>query len=267
MLQSFRRVGQLIVILGIVITPFLATQDANFLHHLMVPKGSPWSFTLFGYNISDPLAALGTVFAGREIYVPFLWTAVLPIILTILLGRVFCSWICPMNFILELNDKLRDLLKKMGQQPHNLVFKHQNKYYVLGGGLVLSLILGTQVFALVYPPAVLSRELFYMVFFHSFGAGLYWILFILIFELTISKRWWCRYCCPGGALLSLIGRRRLLVIRGNQEICKDCLKCKWLCPLGLNPLQDGIGRECNNCGVCISECPSNVLRFNLRFLD
>ncbi|MBU0986318.1 MAG: 4Fe-4S binding protein [Proteobacteria bacterium] len=265
MLQPLRRIIQSLVVSLIIFIPLLSTQNTAILQHPAVPKGSPWSLTLFGYHISDPLAVLGTIFASREIYIPFLWTAVVPIIFTVLLGKVYCGWICPMNFISEFNDRLRDLLKKTGYRQHNLVFKHHHKYYVLGGGLFITALLGIQTFALVYPPAVLSREVFYLAFFHSFGAGLYWIFFILIFELTISRRWWCRYCCPGGALLSLVGQYRLLVIRGNQKVCKDCLKCIGLCPLGLNPLQDGIGRECNNCGVCISKCPENVLGFNLRF--
>jgi ferredoxin-type protein NapH len=264
MIQLLRRTIQVLVILLIIAIPFLTIHSGDIIPQSFVPKGSTWSITIFGYTISDPLSVLGSIFASREIYIPLLLTALIPLIFTVLLGRVFCGWLCPMNLILEINDKIRNLFKKTGNKPYNLVFKRLNKYYVLGGGLFLTVVLGFQVFPLIYPPAIVGREVFHLTFFHKFGTGIYLLLFILFFELAISRRWWCRYICPGGALLSLIGKRRLLVIRGNEKECKECSKCIRACPLGLNPVQDGTGIECDNCGICISKCPQKNLHYGLR---
>ncbi|MBN1268327.1 MAG: 4Fe-4S binding protein [Kiritimatiellae bacterium] len=46
----------------------------------------------------DPLAALGTLLTTRTLYAG-LWWAGLTLILTILLGRFFCSWVCPFGTI------------------------------------------------------------------------------------------------------------------------------------------------------------------------
>jgi polyferredoxin len=40
-----------------------------------------------------------------------LWSLLIPVSITVLLGRVFCGWICPMNTLLEVIDKCRRLLR------------------------------------------------------------------------------------------------------------------------------------------------------------
>ncbi|MDI7277643.1 MAG: 4Fe-4S binding protein, partial [Anaerolineae bacterium] len=48
----------------------------------------------------DPLAALAAMLAGRA-WIPRLALAVGTVALTILLGRVWCGWLCPLGTILE----------------------------------------------------------------------------------------------------------------------------------------------------------------------
>ena len=52
-------------------------------------KGSTWSGRLFGLKLSDPLAAAGQMAAGLTVYSPFLLTALIPILATLVLGRFF----------------------------------------------------------------------------------------------------------------------------------------------------------------------------------
>ncbi|MEE9519506.1 MAG: 4Fe-4S binding protein, partial [bacterium] len=58
-------------------------------------KGNTWSGSFWGLKLSDPLAALGQMAAGLTLHQPFLLTALIPVILTVLLGRFYCGWICP----------------------------------------------------------------------------------------------------------------------------------------------------------------------------
>jgi len=74
-------------------------------------KGSLWSMRFAGFDISDPLAVAEMLFASKTIHVPFLISIILPIIITLLLGRVFCSWLCPAHLLFTCGDKLRSLLK------------------------------------------------------------------------------------------------------------------------------------------------------------
>ena len=131
--------------------------------------------------------------------------------------------------------------------------------------------------AYVYPPAVLNREVHEFVFavfdraelgkFSLTASGLSLasalILAIAMFELFVSRRWWCRYVCPGGALYAGLGMHRILRVRLSQSRCTDCVQCVAACPMGLNPMKNQMGSDCDNCGVCISACNDDALTYRL----
>ncbi len=230
-------------------------------------KGTTWSGTLFGLKLSDPLALVGQVSAGKTVYWPFLLTALIPIILTLLFGRFFCGWICPATFIYELNDNLGAWLRRAGLPVSRRKLDYRLKYIVLAVGIVLSMISGTVLFAAMYPPAVLGREIYYAIALGGFGAGMVYFLLTMLFDLMVTRRGFCRYVCPGGALYSLLGRFRLLRIKRDVGQCNDCAKCNVVCQFGLDPLRDDFGQECNNCSACIAVCPTDALSFTAKIKD
>ncbi len=230
-------------------------------------KGTTWSGTFFGLQLSDPLAVLGQVAAGLEIYWPFLLTALIPVLFTLLLGRFFCGWICPATFLYELNTNLGLLLKRAGLGIGQRHLDRRLKYLVLVIGIILSAITGSVMVAAVYPPAVLGREIYYAIALGGFGAGTVFFALTLLFDLLVARRGFCRYLCPGGALYSLLGRYRLLRIQRIVENCNDCAKCNAICEFGLDPLRDGFGQECNNCTACIAVCPTDALTFQISIKD
>ena len=230
-------------------------------------KGNTWSGTFWGVQLSDPLAALGQMAAGLNFYTPFLITALIPIILTVLFGRIYCGWICPATFIYELNTNLATLLRKAGLKTGNKRFDRRLKYLVLIIGVLISAITGSIVVAGIYPPAIIGREIYYAIALGGFGAGAVFFLLTLLFDLLVARRGFCRYLCPGGALYSLLGRYRVFRIQRNVETCNDCAKCNAVCEFGLDPLRDGFGQECNNCSACIAVCPTDALTFKIRTTD
>jgi len=226
-------------------------------------KGSTWSGTLFGLKLSDPLAVVGQFAASLSLYWPFLLTALLPIVVSLVLGRVFCGWVCPATFIYELNDNLATWLRRLGIPISARKLDRRLKYLILGVGIVLSAITGSVVYAAIYPPAIIGRELYYAIAAGGFGAGASFFLLTLLFDLMVARRGFCRYLCPGGALYSLLGHFRLLRIQREVKLCNDCAKCNAICQFGLDPLNDGFGQECNNCSACIAVCPTDALVFKL----
>ena len=83
----------------------------------------------------------------------------------------------------------------------------------------------------------------------------------------VTRRGFCRYVCPGGALYSLLGHFRLFRIKRDVTLCNDCAKCNVVCQFGLDPLHDNFTRECNNCTACIAVCPTDALIFTASFKD
>ena len=230
-------------------------------------KGTTWSGTFFGLQISDPLAAVGQIFSGMSIYLPFVLTALLPVVFTIIFGRFFCGWICPATFLYELNTNVAAWLKRAGINTGKRRFDRRIKYLVLATGLLLSAITGSVLVAGVYPPAIIGREIYYAVALGGFGSGSVFFVGTMLFDLLVARRGFCRYLCPGGALYSLLGHYRLFRIQRIVENCNDCAKCNAICEFGLDPLRDGFGQECNNCTACIAICPTDALTFKIRFTD
>ena len=224
-------------------------------------KGNTWSGTFWNIQLSDPLAVLGQIASGLKIYWPFLLTALLPFLLTAIFGRFFCGWVCPATLLYELNTNLAAILQKAGFRTGRRQFDRRLKYIVLLLGLVVAMVSGSVVFAAIYPPAVIGREIYYAIALGGFGSGIVYFLITMLFDLLVARRGFCRYLCPGGALYSLIGRYRLFRIKRIVESCNDCAKCSAICEFGLDPLHDDFGQECNNCCACIAVCPTDAMTF------
>ncbi|MCP4454862.1 MAG: 4Fe-4S binding protein [Planctomycetes bacterium] len=226
--------------------------------------GTLWSMKIGPVEFTDPLAAAEAIAASRAFHAPLLLSILLPVIGTLLLGRVFCSWICPGYLLFEIGNLLRRLLRLAEIQPGQLRFSYKNKYTLLGVGLVFATLTGLPLFANIYPPAVLSRIFHAWVFGTALKAIVITFGLMLLVEVIISPRWWCRTMCPGGALYGLIGAVRLVRVKVNTDACTQCRKCHTSCPMGLKPEQECRTMECDNCGVCLGHCPENALGFGLQ---
>ncbi len=239
--------------------------------------GGPWSAELFGLSMTDPLGAAESIVARKHVAKVVLISLIIPILLTALFGRIFCSWICPMGLLLEITDKFRKVLKFLEIKTYNVRFTRGTKFALLVVGLISSAILSVPILGYVYPPAIISRELHDLIFtlFDRAEAkllgftfvGLTWmsliLLGIILFEVVISRRWWCRYVCPGGALYILLGIKRPVRIKLLESKCTHCVDCVVACPMGLNPMNNQMGAECDNCGACISSCHDDALKYSV----
>ena len=227
--------------------------------------GNVWTINIFGFKITDPLAVLESTATTFLLYLPLILSALIPVVLTIVLGKVFCGWICPMHLILEINDKIRGLLIKVGYNSRDIIFSKRTKYYVLIIGILAASFAGRPLMALIYPPAVISREIFYKIYTGMWGAGVTVIAIIVFVELVLSRRWWCRYICPGGALYTLLSRVRVLKVKRDDLSCDQCGDCIPICPYDLKPMTKLLNADCDQCGLCISVCKPGALRYTFPF--
>jgi ferredoxin-type protein NapH len=240
-------------------------------------RGSTWSLELFGVTLTDPLAALESALASRSVRWVLIAGVLLPLLGTVLLGRVFCSWICPVGTLLEANGFLRRVLRFLELKPGKASLWAGNKYVLLGLGLALSLAVGLPILGYLYPPALLAREAHNGVtaMFDRAEDGLLgfsaagltvasWLLLgIAMVEVAFGARLWCRSLCPGGALYALLGHFRLVRVERRPEDCTSCGQCVVACEMGLSPMTDFTGIECDNCGKCVAECGDDALAFRL----
>ncbi len=226
-------------------------------------KGTIWSMRIAGWDLTDPLAAAEAIAATHSIYRPLVTSILIPVVLTLLLGKVFCSWICPGNLLFEVAGKLRRLLRFAEIPPAEVEFSRKNKYVLLAVGLAVAAVVGLPIFALVYPPAAVSRLIHAWIFGTSLAGTLLVLGLIVVVEVVVSPRWWCRTMCPGGALYGLIGWPRLLRVKLDAARCTQCRECVPVCQPGLDPVYESDGIECDNCGQCVRHCPERALRYTL----
>jgi len=231
-------------------------------------QGNLSSSSLFGIiPLSDPYAALQMFAAGAIITTNLALGALIITVFYMLVGgRVFCSWVCPVNIITDAANYLRKKLE------FNTIQKKQPasrniRYWVLGLSLVLSYILGITAFEFISPISITHRAII-------FGLGLGWaaMLMIFLFDLFILKNGWCGHICPLGAFYAGIGKVGLIRVDHNEEKCTACMKCKEVCPenqvlfmVSKESLQvlDG---ECTNCGRCVEVCDDDALNFSIKKL-
>ena len=220
--------------------------------------GTPWSFRIFGIELLDPLAGVSLLLTGGGAAILI---AILPwVILVALLGRFFCGWLCPYVPVLAAASGLRALLRRLGADPPDLQPGRATPFVLLCCILLLSAAGGAVLAPLVYPPAILGRQLFSAVFYGGLGAGFTVIVSAFLIDTFISRAGVCRWLCPGGALFRLLGVASPVRVVRDREACDDCGACDEVCALAQSPMTDRLDSGCERCGKCVASCPQTALR-------
>lgn len=212
----------------------------------------------------SPLEGLESLLISKSVYSPSIIGMIIPLLVAFFLGRVFCSWLCPVSFLLELFDRARLRLSARPYLRNRLLVAKRWLWFTLIGELVISLVLGAPLFVFLSPPGLIGREMMMAVFFGKLALeGL--IILIVIFLELLTRRFFCRSFCPLGGLLALVGRKRSLRVDVRAGDCNSCGRCAKVCPMGLLPSEgEGESAYCWNCGECIDNCRQDALRFRWR---
>ena len=228
--------------------------------------GNLSSSSLFGLiPLSDPYAVLQMFVAGAVISSSLIIGALIIFIFyAIVGGRVFCSWVCPINMVTDLANYCRrvfgfDQIQKKQPATRNL------RYWVLAISLILSFGLGVGAFEFISPISMVHRGL-------VFGMGFGWaaMVVIFLFDLLVLKNGWCGHICPLGGFYSLISKFRVINVKYDNDKCTECMKCKLVCPekqvlhMITKETMPVLSGECTNCARCIEVCDDDALGFFLK---
>lgn len=226
--------------------------------------GSLSSSAAAGIPLLDPLAALEVLASGYGLAAVGLAGAALVVVAYGLVrGRAFCGWVCPVNLIGEGVDALRH---RLGIAVPERALDRHVKIAVAVAVVAASALVGFPVFETVSPIGAVNKGL-------AFGgfAGAGTLVAIVIAELFVSRRVWCRALCPLGGLFQVLGRAGQVNVRINHDACVHCGRCEEACladPVILAPALSGddiIVRagDCMACGACVDTCPARALSFSL----
>lgn len=225
-------------------------------------SGAPTSLWVGVFELVDPLESLGVaLFQG--VSWRWLWMVLPGVLLIVLLGRFFCGWACPYLPILAAANAARWLLTRLGVPLADVKLPRSSSRVVMVGLLVLTALAGTQLVPLVYPPAILGREVFRAVFYGSLGAGVLVVAGAFLFDTFVSRAGFCRSLCPGGAMFSVLSNLSPIHVHNERSKCTDCTVCDVVCNLGQSPMTAQLDAGCERCGQCIAACPTKALSFRI----
>ncbi|MDH5765124.1 MAG: quinol dehydrogenase ferredoxin subunit NapH [Gammaproteobacteria bacterium] len=227
------------------------------------------SLTLDVLPLSDPYVLLQSFFAGHLMEMTAITGALIVLVFYMLVGgRMYCSWVCPVNLITDAANWLRYKLGIKGGTQ----LSRSTRYWVLVMSLIVAVLTGVVAWELINPVTLLQRAII-------FGSVSAWVIVlgIFVFDAFVSQRGWCGHLCPMGAFYSLLARFSLLRVNAYaRNQCNDCMECFAICPEPqvITPALRGeeknissmiMSENCTNCGRCIDICSKDVFKFDHRF--
>lgn len=230
---------------------------------------------------------LGVVFRPQDFHLVVLLSLVALVTLvlsTVVVGRVWCGWLCPQTIFMEMvfrrieyfidGSAERQLRRDRGPWTTGRVLRSSVKHAVffalsfLLANVFLAWIIGAADLRVIVtdPPARHVGGLIAIVIFS--------VVFYLVFARFREQA--CVLACPYGRVLSsLIDARTITVTydhlrgeprrrmdptaaAGSAGDCVDCHRCVTVCPTGID-IRHGIQLECVSCTACIDTC-NDVMR-------
>jgi len=209
----------------------------------------PLAVTVCPIGLIQNLIVFGTV--------PYFWIGAI-VAYGLFAGRGFCGWFCPFG-------TLNDLLSF--RKVRILKSASFGKYAVLVGTVIAAWVMTDTMFCKICPAASLEASIPYLFMgvatvnrpflIHMASLG------VTLVGMVLVARFWCRYLCPMGALLSLFNRVSFLRLRLRKDTCTSCGVCATKCPMGLEPHFDHDNHNCIKCGLCATGCPTGALKLTV----
>ena len=248
----------------------------------------------------DPLVAITAMLAGRVVIGGFALAGI-TLVVTLLFGRVWCGWLCPMGTTLDL---LRPGKRSNKDAPKPPAEKWRGIKYLLLAFILTAALLGNQSLLFLDPITIMTRTLANAVwpalafgvraaetFLYQFDIlwgpldAVHKAIVFPVFRDTLSvyplavpiflafggivalnwwaERFWCRYLCPLGGLLGFLSRFSFFR-RIVSEECTSCALCSRHCPTGtIDPARNYASdpAECTVCYNCVESCPKGGTTF------
>ncbi len=194
----------------------------------------------------------------------------------LLLGRMFCGWVCPFGLLQELMFKLSRVEIKL---PENLKYVKYAILIIFVG--LLTFITGQPWFCIFCPAGTLEAGIPWLIMdpinpadgqpvvIADFIGTLFYIKIFILVTLSalfvVSKQPFCKMFCPLGAIFSLFNRVSLVNIAYKRS-CKKCNACEPRCVMGIAHADRIHSKECIRCLRC-TECKNVYLKVLTKDMD
>ncbi len=207
------------------------------------------SLVIFGFYFSNTINPINSIFSipiqtGTKL-LDSIVLVLLPIVLSLIFGRFFCGWACPIGAVQEFLHPEKYTFQLPPILDRILSYF---RFILLVGGVVFSWSALTNIWSNIDP--------FYGFFSFKWSLPIAVLLFVVIIASLFIERFFCRYFCPLGALLTITSKFSLFKVRADSEVCIACGKCSQpkACPMNavsvINPYTDLPSINASKCIVC-----------------
>lgn len=222
---------------------------------------------------------------------------IIVIIFTLVIGRVYCSSICPLGILQDVFTWFATRTKKKkrrykSEKPYNKL-----RYSILVISVILFFAGSILAFSLLDPYSNFGRiaaNVFYpvVVFTNNIVSYIFELLgnysvyplelrktgiAILLFSITVLGiifymsfrygRLFCNTVCPVGSFLGLLSKFALFKIKIDEDNCRNCGACEKICKSNCidSETKEVDFTRCVNCFNCFQVCPTDGLKYTYKF--
>jgi ferredoxin len=237
----------------------------------------------------DPLVGIGTFITTRTFYSGLLWS-IATIVLTIVIGRFFCGWLCPFGTIhqfvgfLGKRKKTPPQKSKINSYHRAQIIKYIILIFLLSAA-ALDFLFRSSIFSsslqtgLLDPIPLLHRSVNLVLLplldeplfqlstqqrYYETSWTIGSVFLIAVAFNLIVPRFYCRFICPLGALLGFLSRFSLWRIGQKGEGCTNCKLCEKDCEGACEPGASIWISECVLCMNCLHTCPQDLVGFSTK---
>ena len=178
-----------------------------------------------------------------------------------LVGRACCGWVCPFGW-------LQDLLYKIPVPKWRWPNRFTWLRYVVLAGTVFAMpaLVHQPVFCRFCPAGMLEGgipQILLLADLRALIGTLYWIkltiLGVFLGWMAVTRRPFCRWICPLGALWSPFNAVSTWRLQVDQESCIQCNRCQEVCPVDIRVYEMPNDGQCIRCLACQDVCPTSCI--------
>jgi NAD-dependent dihydropyrimidine dehydrogenase PreA subunit len=220
---------------------------------------------------------------------------IIVLLLTLLSGRTYCSFLCPLgigqDLFSRMGGKVKKKFRRFGFKKPYTIIRYSLLAIIIGTGIIW----GIYAVTLLDPYSIFGRFMTYfgkpvVLLVNNFLAWVFGkfdaytfsnieikgfslltyiipvVFFLLVGILSFTKgRLYCNMICPVGTLLGLISKVSLFRIKFNESKCTRCGRCSIACKSScIDFLNYNIDvTRCVDCFNCINTCPEKAISYGL----
>ncbi|MHA1975599.1 MAG: 4Fe-4S binding protein [Candidatus Hodarchaeales archaeon] len=185
---------------------------------------------------------------------------------SLLVGRIFCGYACPLGTFQELLSKInfKSNIKDQKANKFHIKIPRQHSSWIrwyFVGFLFTIAFLGIPILDILtfLDPfsgfSILRSPLIGFILLSFFGLVVVGIASLFLY------RPYCGFLCPFGAGSDLCSRHARKIYKRTDD-CTECGLCEEICPTQEAAVDSNKG-ECYYCNRCIEVCPENAIKLNL----